>query len=542
MLYFQLLLRLASAVFVAWLIKFLLEGAAIRLRLGKLKNRGLPVPEPYSMLFGHLLLMKQLREGLPPDAHSTYSNVRLVQDWKRYFPTAVECPPVIYLDLWPLMSVPFIYVISPELCSQLTQEDPQPRHPMFVWAQWPLTNGLDLLSMNKADHKRWRSILNPGFSLKSLTTQIPVLVEEVSIFADNIKAQAGKHGTWGPVFTLYDRTASLTFDIITRISIGLCVHEQTDGPGVLFTAMKGLIACCKIASIFNKLERMTPSFKRRILSSDMAIRHIVQPQILKNNSDSEHYKSTIDLALRDLRAVDGQLDPRFLEIMIANMKLFLFAGHETTAQTLCWVLYEIHKYPHVLSQLRTEHDNILGIDTALAKDTLIRSPQVLNELKYTSAVIKETLRLHTPAGSLRLGNPGFVLVKDGRQYPVYDSVIQTLPAASHIHPDLWPEAQAFMPERFLQPQGHPSHPLKNAFRPFELGNTRCIGEELAMMEIKLALVFTIRELEFDFGCKSWNEGKAINKDHINGEYTYRAGQGMGHIKNNLPTSVRPRVF
>lgn len=44
----------------------------------------------------------------------------------------------------------------------------------------------------------------------------------------------------------------------------------------------------------------------------------------------------------------------------------------------------------------------------------------------------------------------------------------------------------------------------------ELGHTRCIGEELAMMEMKLALILTVRELDFDFGLHiSDKEGSVV---------------------------------
>ncbi|KAI0835111.1 hypothetical protein F5Y06DRAFT_144079 [Hypoxylon sp. FL0890] len=59
----------------------------------------------------------------------------------------------------------------------------------------------------------------------------------------------------------------------------------------------------------------------------------------------------------------------------------------------------------------------------------------------------------------------------------------------------------FLSERFLVAKGHPLHPVKNTWRPFELGNTRCIGEELAMVEMKLVLALTMREVDFHFDWK-----------------------------------------
>lgn len=45
------------------------------------------------------------------------------------------------------------------------------------------------------------------------------MIEEVDIFAQQLKEQAGQDGTFGDLYNLFDRTVALTFDIITRVSL-----------------------------------------------------------------------------------------------------------------------------------------------------------------------------------------------------------------------------------------------------------------------------------------------------------------------------------
>ncbi|RYP10382.1 hypothetical protein DL764_000716 [Monosporascus ibericus] len=529
------------------LAKLLFDGVSVRMRFLNMRARGIPIMEPYSPLLGHLPLMKHLGQGFPSDAHRTYINVKIVQDWKLYFPTATKCPPVVYIDLWPIMPWPFILITSPQLCSQLTQETPQPRHAMFKWAQIPLTGGLDLLSVDQANHKLWRSRLNPGFSSRNLRAHMPALVEEVEIFATALKDSAGADGSWSDMFTLYDKTIALTFDIIMRISMGLRIHEQTSGPEPVLVALRTLISCCKFNSIRNRLERLTPGFKRVVSHNTNVIRDLLYPQVisrLSSSSKSIDPKTVVDLAINEVKESNLHPDTGFIDSVIANLKIFLFAGHDTTAQTLSWVFYEVNKSPAVLARLRAEHDEVFGEDTKRAKDILLQDHYKLSELRYTSAVIRETLRLHTPAGTIRQASPGFQLVQDGTQWPTHDAVIQTVPAAIHVHPDLWPRPTDFIPERFLVSDGHALYPVKNAFRPFELGSTRCIGEELAMMEMKLALLFTVRELDFDVNYALWDKMRGREEASaglVDGQRAYRSGQGMGQVKDNLPTRVRMRL-
>ncbi|KAK8017682.1 cytochrome P450 4V3 [Apiospora rasikravindrae] len=504
--------------------------------------------EPYSPIFGHLPLMRALRQNWPSDAHSTYANLKIARDWKKYFPAASACPPVVYMDLWPIMPEPFAMIFDPAFASQLTQETPQPRHPMFKWAQIPLTGGLDLLSMDQADHKLWRSRLSPGFSPRNLGTHVPAIIEEVETFADALKVKAGKGAEWGDMFTLYDKTVALTFDVIVRVATGLRINEQTNTQGPMLLALRALISYLKLKSLPNRLGRLTPKYKRVINHNSKIMEDILRPQVISRLAALDtpgEEKTIIDMAIREAK-ISGQVPSSgFIDIVVSNIKIFLFAGHDTTAQTLSWVYWELQQHPEVLAKMRREHDEILGADPTLAKEILLQNHHKLNELRYTAAVIKETLRLHTPAGTLRQTGPDFRLVsKDGVVYPTHHTVTQTIPAAMHMSPAHWPRSVEFLPERFLVPEDHALRPVKNAYRPFELGSTRCIGEEMAMMEMKLALVFTVRELDFDFNYALWDRviGREVRpgEEEVDGQRAYRAGQGIGYIKDNLPARVRRR--
>ncbi|KAK8123985.1 Cytochrome P450 monooxygenase aflN [Apiospora kogelbergensis] len=481
--------------------------------------------------------MRALRQGWPSDSHTTYANVKIVREWKKHFPEASECPPVIYLDLWPIMPEPFAMIVDPALASQLTQETPQPRHPIFKWAQVPITGGLDLLSADPVNHKLWRSRLIPGFSPRNLATHVPAMIEEVQTFADIVKSKAGKGGDWGDMFTFYDKTVALTFDVITNT------------PGPMLLALRALISYAKFNSLPNRLERLTPKYKRVIGHNSKIMADVLLPQIVTRLAASDaprSQKTIIDMAIQEVKNSGQSPSSDFIDIVASNIKMFLFAGHDTTAQTLSWVYWELQRHPEVLAKMRAEHDEKLGTDPRLAKEVLSENHHRLSDLRYTAAVIRETLRLRTPAGTLRQTSPDFRLVdKHGVVYPTRNTVTQTIPTVIHVRPEFWPRPTEFVPERFLVPDDHPLHPAKNAYRPFELGSTRCIGEEMAMMEMKLALVFTLRELDFDFNYALWDKviGRAVppGEGLVYGQRAYRAGQGIGHIKDNLPARVRWRA-
>ncbi len=58
------------------------------------------------------------------------------------------------------------------------------------------------------------------------------------------------------------------------------------------------------------------------------------------------------------------------------------------------------------------------------------------------------------------------------------------------------------PESFIPERWNPSHPdapiLKELFMPFSLGKRNCIGQNLAMLEIKIFLANIFNKYEFHF--------------------------------------------
>lgn len=102
-----------------------------------------------------------------------------------------------------------------------------------------------------------------------------------------------------------------------------------------------------------------------------------------------------------------ELDADFLEMAIGQINTFLFAGFDITAATIAWLFRLLSEYPDVLAKLREEHDAVLGPNAWGAADVIRENPQLLNQLPYTLAVLRESMRYHTNVGSMRRGEPGF---------------------------------------------------------------------------------------------------------------------------------------
>ena len=234
----------------------------------------------------------------------------------------------------------------------------------------------------------------------------------------------------------------------------------------------------------------------------------------------------------------AQIDSHFIDVAIAQLKIFLFAGHDTTASALCYAYHFLWTNPETLAAVRAEHDAVLGIDPSQAAAKIKETPQLLNQLPYTSSVIKETLRLFPPVGTIRQGQANFFLTHPdtGVRYPTEGFMLFGCSLAEQRNELFWSRPDDFVPERWMAKEGDPLHVRKDAFRPFELGPRNCIGQELAQLELRAMLALTVRELDIQ---SAYGE----NAPQVLGEVAYQtlgAKDITSHPLDGMPVRVKVR--
>ncbi len=269
-------------------------------------------------------------------------------------------------------------------------------------------------------------------------------------------------------------------------------------------------------------------------------------------SSTSTSKSIVDLALKAYTAENAtdqtskQMDPTFQEFAISQIKLFIFAGHDTTASTICYVYHLLSQDRVALQRVRAEYDAVFGEDTTQTAALITSQPHLLNQLPYTLAIIKETLRLYPVVNAPRLGQPNFFLTDPmtGHRYPTENCIVWLNHHALHRNPNFWVRPNEFVPERWLVGVDDSLHPVRNAWRPFELGPRNCIGKELAMIEVKMIMALTLRELDVQGAYEEWDRMKSVvmkmagrSGRSVNGERAYQIQLGTAHPSDGFPCRV-----
>jgi hypothetical protein len=214
---------------------------------------------------------------------------------------------------------------------------------------------------------------------------------------------------------------------------GSRIHTQTEN-NALYKAMKYQVAWIVNENSPSALVRYYHPFRPLMMWwHNRVMRNCILPHIQRGIADYESLKGpkTINsLAIKsylegdasaDLKPSAATIDPEFLDVVVAHLKIFLFAGHDTTASTLCFAYYLLYRNPSTLAALRAELENVFGPDLKPSATAAIitANPSILNQLPYASAVIKETLRLYPPIGTIRAGAPDFFLTnpETKQRYP-----------------------------------------------------------------------------------------------------------------------------
>ncbi|XDG04948.1 hypothetical protein ABKA04_004563 [Annulohypoxylon sp. FPYF3050] len=443
------------------LVYLLVKGYQARLTFYRLRQQGMPMP-PWNSALGHLLAVPPVMKTLPEDTQQPDAFEALCRANEKE-----DADSIIYLDMWPFAD-PMMVICSPVLAVQACQEFDLPKPPILHAFFGPLAGGPNLFTMNGSEWKSSRALFNSGFSASYILQQTSHIVDETEVYVDVLREHARK----GKTFSLNDVTLWYMMDVIGSVTLDSRLNSLRQF-NPLASALRRQIRWHVLDNEWDLLIRWNPARPFVQAYNSYQMNKYIGQELDKRYAEwtedeaANSSRSIIHLALAGYMAQQKdkprpkKLDPAFKDWATVQIRLFLFAGHDSTSSTICYCFYLLQCHPEAMAKLRAEHDAVFGNDITKTSNLMREKPHLLNQLPYTTAVIKESLRLFPPASAMRGGQPGVYLQDTkGNRYPTEGTNMWILHSAVQRNPKYWPSAMQFIPERWLVELGDPLYPLR----------------------------------------------------------------------------------
>ncbi|KAL5737418.1 hypothetical protein ACOSP7_030179 [Xanthoceras sorbifolium] len=323
--------------------------------------------------------------------------------------------------------------------------------------------------------------------MKRVQSYRSIREEEVSDVINWIASRAGS-----PI-NLSHQIYSLSNSVTSRAAFGKKCKEQEKFLSILGEAMK-LLGGFNMADLFPSIEGLLQWISGS--KSKLEKLHQELDQILDNiinehrrdkmtTSENEKNEDLVDVLLN----VQEEGDAGF-QLTTDNIKAVIWdifgAGSDTSSTTIDWAMSELMKNPRIMKKAQTEVRQVFN-----------RIGQVetgINEMKFLTAVIKETLRLHPPAPLLLPRECRERCDINGFEIPVKTKVIVNAWAIGR-DPKYWSEPNKFIPERFI---GSSIDYKGNNFEyiPFGAGRRICPGISFGMANIEFPLAMLLYNFDW----------------------------------------------
>lgn len=322
----------------------------------------------------------------------------------------------------------------------------------------PILGPHSLLLLDGMEHLRQRKLLLPPFHGERMQRYREIMREA----AEHEIAQ------WKPgePVQVARRMQEVTLEVIMRAVFGVEGRELQHLRRVLLELLEWTVKPARFMRLAlsgtARIERHAP-FQRVLKPVDDALFQIIAERRRAPDLAAREDILSLLLTARDEDG-EGLTDKELRD----ELMTLLLAGHETTATALGWAVERLVRHPEALAHAT---DDARGGDGA-----------------YLDAVAKETLRLRPvlPLVARKLAEPVEI---HGYELPA-GTIVNPSIYLVHHRPDVYPEPDAFRPERFLE-----SKPGTYTWLPFGGGVRRCIGASFALFEMQVVLGELLRSVD-----------------------------------------------
>ncbi|MFK7799449.1 MAG: cytochrome P450 [Aureispira sp.] len=337
-----------------------------------------------------------------------------------------------------------------------------------------------------------RRAMQPGFHKKKLEGTVNLMIEEANLYIETV---LDKYAENQQEVDLFSEMLMLTFRLIIKILFGKTFNEEKM---LLFRESIEF----GLQTFINKTRKpyLKPWYRINGLHAKnkqlQKTRDKYVSDFIQKRRDSGKQEDDLLDMLLNVQYEDGSsmTNKQLLEEVI----LLFVAGHETSGNGVAWILFILDKYPEIAQKMIDYIDEHLGDRTPTLED--------LSNMSYITQVIEEGLRLYPPAWYIEreaLGDDNIEGVSITKGQTIAISIYSL-----HRNPKYWENPDKFDPDRF-SPENKKKREA-STYMPFGIGPRLCIGKNIALMEMQLILILTLRRYKINFLTKETTFKAVLN--------------------------------
>jgi len=326
--------------------------------------------------------------------------------------------------------------------------------------------------------KSHRKAISSIFHFEFLKKNVPLIVNTTREFFNNLMITSLQN------VNIMDEIQKITGEIVGRIFFGENLNHYTlkGKPLTLYlqelVTRNGLVHQMPIVFFFRyagfNLEWI-PVFKQ-LMNDIKELRRLCYKIVQDRKLSKANQHDLLGLLLQTQNnplPEDNFSDEDIIDEFIT----FFIAGMDTTGHLITMALYLISKNPQYTKKLEEEIKLVYSRTNPATIDNL-------NQMELMHAILKETLRLYTPAPTIfpRVAQVDHELmglkIKKGM-------LVRPTPIYNYSNAKYFDQPLKFKPERWFDKKEHELDPF--VYIPFSAGARNCIGQHLAILEAKIII-------------------------------------------------------
>lgn len=341
--------------------------------------------------------------------------------------------------------------------------------------------GLSVFTSNGDTWRRQRALIDRAFEQARLRDVFPMMRDA----GDALCARLDRTAAAGGVAQIDAESTMAAADIIFRTIFSDPIDEPTAADLFeTFEAFQGLAYAHGMMSMARLPMWLLPG-RRRAIAKANRMRRVLGGLLdarLAALAAGEPVPDDDILASLVQPGDDGMAPDR--DALLNEICVLFLAGHETSAAGLAWTLYLLSECPATQERARAEVMAAVGERPVEFAD--------LRHLPFVRDVFRESLRLYPPLAFVTRDTTQPETLGTREAEP--DSVIFVQTWSLQRNPEIWPDADAFDPDRWQCPYAKTAQ--RQGYLPFGMGPRVCAGAGFAMQEAVLLLAMLLRRYRF----------------------------------------------